>query len=182
MYSPCNPLPWRNATLPISIFLCLWLIVAYLYFVCILPKPCEFMALSVLLYVCWDQRCSKSECETLLLAPLFCSCPSAEGYHSHSSGHYLSYHQTEPIYLHPSAASPQSLGFVVWICFHWQYTPRAARLALRNEQHFSYSSFHKINPVPWKRFVLEHQRGCSTGVQWTVLKWRISFRNLPFCS
>lgn len=162
MYSLSNPLPQRSATLPISIFLCLWLIVACLYFICVLPKPCAFMVLSVLWYVCWDQRCSKHNCENFSLPPLFCCCPSAEGYHSHSSEDYLSYHQTEHISI------PQlllhSLSFVAWICFHWQSTPGAARLVLRNEQSFSYPSSHKLNAVPWKCFVTEHQRGCCTGV------------------
>lgn len=130
--------------------------------------------------ICWDQRCSKPNCGNLLLPPLFCCCPSAEGYHSHSSVDYLSYHQREHISI------PQlllrSLSFVAQVCFHWLSIPGAARLVLRNEQSFNHPSFHKLNVVPWKCSMPEHQCGCCTGIQWNVLKWRISFRNLLFSS
>lgn len=132
--------------------------------------------------VCWDQRRNKHNNNNLLLPPLSCCCPSAEGYHSHCREWGLPLWSSNRTQLYSSAACAQSLGFVAWIRFHWQSTPGAARLLLRNGQSFSYPSVSQTKcrsleglcawaPV-WLQY--RHIEKCSN--------WCISVRNLLFCS
>lgn len=120
-----------------------------LYFTSILPKACEFTAVSVLWYFCRDQKYCRHNCENLLLSPLFCCWPSAEGHHSDNCGDYLLQHQWE----HTSI--PQlllcSINFPVWpsgshssICTHhlsWDWSPFAAAPPPHSQTRFPYSRF-----------------------------------------
>lgn len=133
----CNPFVQHSATVPIFIFLCLWLIDFCLYFICILPKPCEFMCETLCCQCCGQFAETKDGAKITIKIPSYHSCfaaalllkitpPTAALPH-------LSANRTS---LHSSATSEQSLSVITWIHFHWQTAPDAAGSVLRNQMNF----------------------------------------------
>lgn len=131
---PCNPFVQHSASLPIFIFLCLGLIVFCLYFICILPLPCEFTVLSVL----WTLCQTKDGAKITIKIPSYHHCfaavllkitpPTAAGI-------------TSPISKQDITALLSNvwaeLSIIAWIHFHQQIAPDAAGSVLRNQLSFS---------------------------------------------
>lgn len=107
-------------------------------------------AVSVLWYFCRLQKYSNHNHENLLLPPLFCCCPSADGHGSHSFGDYFFQHLWEHIRI--PQLLPCSVNFPVWpsgshssICTHhlsWDWSPLAAT-------HSTLSESEQISLLAW---------------------------------